>query len=97
MKLSALLPVFLLKGIASASIAQFHCNKRPPISQWGASPHPISDPANCSEEDHWDCFGRCQKDWPVAGQPSVASNGYVRPDKKCDCYCWVWLLMERTI
>ncbi|WQF85641.1 Putative defensin-like protein 20-28 [Colletotrichum destructivum] len=81
MKLSALLPVFLLNGIASASIAQFLCNNRPPISQWG--------PANCSEEDHWQCYTRCQTKCPVAGQPSVASIGYVRPDEKCDCYCWV--------
>ncbi|GJD00326.1 hypothetical protein ColKHC_09151 [Colletotrichum higginsianum] len=54
MKLSALLPVFLLNGIASASIAQMLCNNKPPLSQWG--------PANCSEKDHWDCYARCQKE-----------------------------------
>ncbi|KAF0324239.1 hypothetical protein RB213_013801 [Colletotrichum asianum] len=81
MKLIFVATTFMLHGIASTKIAQMLCNNKPPLSQWG--------PANCSEDDHWTCYSRCQKECPVERQPSVASIGYVRSDGQCDCYCWV--------
>ncbi|KAJ5000610.1 hypothetical protein K4K48_002392 [Colletotrichum sp. SAR 10_66] len=61
MKLIIVATILMLNGIASAKIAQMLCNNKPPLSQWG--------PANCSEDDHWTCYSRCQKEVGLTQMP----------------------------